>query len=956
MGNANSNTEPLQQQLKNLLPPMPRPPNIQFPFRPAEKPRSGPKPPVECTKPAADAAAAELGLLTKELLNAKNNILLMTDGYKFSHHKQYPVSWMPKHAREAEPPIFFPAFGDLPGTVLLKLHPVPAQPGDAPKVTFVTNVSTVVAAVVQPLGSEPVDIVWRGKPVTYLGGKKEYIVMKLDDATRDALRLPSTHTIIKLRNLDESKVKRGSVLNETFEGGYNVSYFTSRAYKDQFEGLDSDGNGDHIVFFGLQYFIKEYLMGEVVTREKIEAADVFVARYMADVRFQGPTFAQGYDHTMFPRGDWEAMLSGDYDCTGEGVPERAGRLPIKIEALPEGSLVQPGVCMFKLTNTHPRFFWLPNFLETLLVQIWYPTTVATQSREFRKTIQAYSILSQRVSPMPPELGKPEFTVENVYEDNLSIHVAQVADLLDFGYRGVSSHETACLGSAAYYASGFECSDTVAGSRMLLERYNGRSSDAPEFLASFGAMFEQVHCATSVPAAGEQTTYASTPHPYPHAYCIHHCMLLPSHSTITSWADMAPDSDAVLYEKAEYHAFCNMFKQYMSAFAVSLVSDGFNIWNAVANHWPCEEPAQGAPSMRAMLRERLDKGLLSLVRPDSGEGVETLPQLLTILRAALPEMFEEGEPMRAVFDASDARAAKYAEIVTKLQKKLGMPEGANPFRRCKGQQFRVLQGDGVALDTVGDMCASLLANGFCVNTVNFGSGGGLLQKLNRDSLSCAFKCCAMYVNGKMYAIGKDPIAGGKKSYPGNPAVIRGEDGVLRNRGVYDAKGKMVLAQPLSADEFHNGVKNDELVTIFKDGEVLVDQSFFDIKSRVTIKNLDSALSKAVDNLALKLDFLQTMTSKEAIAVRLAEASCGSKWMHKHATKLDDMSAKFAELDLGSTFTSLGLTSTMDSEAVLAHIKENLMCDKKATKTVLASINSGDIAAAKAAKGTKAVLTL
>ena len=135
-----------------------------------------------------------------------------------------------------------------------------------------------------------------------------------------------------------------------------------------------------------------------------------------------------------------------------GKPTRTpGVLPIKIEALPEGSLAAPGTCLFKLTNTHPRYFWLPStacsndptalaasplhsppesplhgftvftarrtapprtapphkppwpcsetarprptdFLETLLVQVWYPTTVATQTREFRKTIQVLLLL------------------------------------------------------------------------------------------------------------------------------------------------------------------------------------------------------------------------------------------------------------------------------------------------------------------------------------------------------------------------------------------------------------------------------------------------------------------------------------------------------------------------------------------------------------------------------------
>jgi len=597
---------------------------------------------MTCMAPTAveeetPAHEADLSVLTQPMTNPKNNILLMTDGYKFSHHKQYPVSWMPEHARlpDVEPPIFYAASGALPGTTLIKMYPVPAMPGDTPKVTFVTNVSTAVAAV-EPAGvDEQADIAWTGKAYVYSKANKGEVVISVTAAQRELLGLPESHAKFKLRNVDESKLKRGSNLNATFEGGYNVSYFTPRAYKDAFESLASDGSADHIVFFGLQYFIKEYLSGKVVTREKIEAADVYVARYMADVRFQGPAFAQGYDYTMFPRGDWEAMLSGDYDCTGVGVPERAGVLPLKIEALPEGSLVQPGVCMFKLTNTHPRFFWLPNFLETLLVQVWYPTTVATQAREFRKTIQAYSILSQRISQLPPEMGKQEFTPENVYEDNLAVHVAQVFDLLDFGYRGVSSHETASLGSAAYYTTGFEGSDTVAGSRMLLEHYNAANPDAPGFLASFGAMFEQVHGATSIPAA--------------------------EHSTITSWADMSPDSDAVLYEQAEYNAFSNMVKQYMSSFAVSLVSDGFNIWNAVANLWPSEDTSHGGPSMRSMLRERLDKGLLSLIRPDSGEGVETLPQLLTILKAALPEAWDETPPMRPIFEPSDPRAKKVCRV-------------------------------------------------------------------------------------------------------------------------------------------------------------------------------------------------------------------------------------------------------------------------------------------------------
>eukprot|EP00930_Biecheleria_cincta_P065429 TRINITY_DN511_c0_g2_i2.p1 TRINITY_DN511_c0_g2~~TRINITY_DN511_c0_g2_i2.p1 ORF type:complete len:810 (+),score=170.93 TRINITY_DN511_c0_g2_i2:189-2618(+) len=791
------------------------------------------------------------------------------------------------------------------------------------KVTIVTNTATAVQEVEKAGDDDASDFTYDGTPVMYAGDKKSTIVISLGAGQCQALKLPEAYTKIKFSNVDESKLKRGSNLNANFEGGNNVSYFTPRAYSHVFSHL----SGDNVVFFGLQYFIKTYLMGEVVTTEIIDEADAFIARYMADVRVAGPgvDFTGGYDYTMFPRGDWEAMATGDYDATGASNEKLKGVLPIKIESLPEGTLMTPGVCAFKITNVHPRFYWLPNFLETLLVQVWYPMSVATQAREFKKTIQAYSILSQRVSQMAPVFGLPgEFTPESVEEDNLAIHIAQVFDLLDFGYRGVSSHETAALGSGAYYTAGLEGSDTVAGSRMLLKCYNGGDN--------FTNIFEAGHGATSVPAA--------------------------EHSTITSWADVSPDADYEEYEKAEYNAFRNMIKQYMPSFAVSLVSDGFNIWHAVARLWPSDVvPADGGESMRAMLTKRLNALQLTLIRPDSGEGVETLPQLLTILNGALPEHFEEDlKPLAPLFPAGDPYEAKYNEVVQKIRAKLGAGPAANPFRRFKGQQMRILQGDGVALDTVGDMLASLLANGFCANTVHFGSGGGLLQKLNRDSLACAFKCCAMYVGGKMYPVGKDPIAGGKKSYGGNPPVLREADGVLRNRGEYSPDGDIIRSLPMSYDEFLNGVTGDALVKVFENGQMLVEQSFKEIQARakITKSTLETTMRMALDNLASKIDFLQKMSSDEAIAVRLSEAACGSKWKHTHGSCLEELKKTFPKY-VGA-FDKIGVTSEMTSADILSLIKSKCVCDKSAKKNIFRALEDNEPEAAVKAMGDRVCITL
>jgi len=269
-------------------------------------------------------------------------------------------------------------------------------------------------------------------------------------------------------------------------------------------------------------------------------------------------------------------------------------------------------------------------------------------------------------------------------------------------------------------------------------------------------------------------------------------------------------------------------------------------------------------------------------------------------------------------------------------------------------LRILQGDGVALDTVGDMLASLLANGFCANCVHFGSGGGLLQKLNRDSLAFAFKCCAMYVGDRCYPVGKDPIAGGKKSYGGNPPVLRNKDGVLQNRGEYDANGVMTKGLPMSAEEFVKGVPGDELVKVFENGEILVEQTFKEIQGRAKITKLDAAMRKAVDNLTLKADFFQKMSSDEAITVRLSEAACGSKWGQPHGSHLEQVKGLFPQYN--ATFDKLGITAAMSASDIVNHIKSNHVCDKKAKSTVFRALDDDDPNAAVAAMGGKAVITL
>lgn len=174
-------------------------------------------------------------------------------------------------------------------------------------------------------------------------------------------------------------------------------------------------------FFGLQYILSRYLAGRIVTREKIEeAADMCKLHFGSE--------------TIFNRKGWEHILI-----------EHDGRLPIRIKALPEGMTVPEGNALFTIENTDPRVPWLTNFLETLLMQVWSPTTVASSSREIRKIIKSYLELTGDPSGLPFKLH-------------------------DFGFRGVSSLETAALAGAAHLATGAMGTDTMAALTLLRDYY------------------------------------------------------------------------------------------------------------------------------------------------------------------------------------------------------------------------------------------------------------------------------------------------------------------------------------------------------------------------------------------------------------------------------------------------------------------------------------------------------
>lgn len=170
------------------------------------------------------------------------------------------------------------------------------------------------------------------------------------------------------------------------------------------------GTHERTLFFGLQAILKDYL-AKPVTVAMIDEARAFLAAH-------GEPFNEaGWRHIVDVHG---------------------GRLPLRIRAVPEGTLVPTHQALLTVENTDPACHWLPSYLETLLMRVWYPITVATVSWHVKRTIGEYL---ERTSDEP---------------------AAQLPfKLHDFGARGVSSFESAALGGMAHLVN-FRGTDTMPG--------------------------------------------------------------------------------------------------------------------------------------------------------------------------------------------------------------------------------------------------------------------------------------------------------------------------------------------------------------------------------------------------------------------------------------------------------------------------------------------------------------
>jgi nicotinamide phosphoribosyltransferase len=374
------------------------------------------------------------------------------------------------------------------------------------------------------------------------------------------------------------------------------------------------GEYEKVVMHGLPYILKEYLE-QPILRSEIDDSEKLAK-------------AHG---VPFNREGWEYI-----------VEKHRGFLPIEIKALPEGTIVGNKEPLLTIENTDPNCAWLVGYLETLILKLWYPITIASKSLAVKEML----------------LKHWERTADDVSGVDFAYH--------NFGDRGSTSVESAAIGGVAHLTQ-FKGTDNFNCLEHSNQYYKGK------------------YQGFSIPAS--------------------------EHSTVTSWG-----------RENEFEMIENYLETYKESPIIACVLDSYDIYKAV------DFVTSGK------MKEKIESKdyPIFVIRPDSGNPIQIISDILQIMEKNGVKFTTNSEGYR-VFD-----------------------------------KYRIIWGDGItpsAIDDILTYCSNFDFP-YAASNFAFGSGGDLMQNVNRDTCKFAMKVSAIKVNGEWRDVYKDPITdSGKKSIRG-----------------------------------------------------------------------------------------------------------------------------------------------------------------------------------------------
>lgn len=447
-----------------------------------------------------------------------------------------------------------------------------------------------------------------------------------------------------------------------------------------------------------------------------------------------------------------------------------GYLPLQFKSLPEGSKVSFGIPVMTVTNTLPQFYWLTNYLETVISNLtWKVATNATIAAEYKAICKHYAELT----------GTDDFTV------SIQCH--------DFSMRGLSGPEDAARSGFGHLTQ-FIGTDTLSAMDYAEDYYDADPNGL---------------IATSVPATEHAVATSN---------------ILYKERDI---AVEVGENDPNLRLIAEQEFMRDLITRKFPTGIVSYVADSFDFWAVLTEALPNLKDV-----ILAREASHVAPGKL-VIRPDSSDpvkvvcGYETLQPGQKMVEGKSYAALLDGvwheiafHPELEWISAGELSDAEVKGAVQVLWEIFGGTTTDKGYKLLDSH-IGLIYGDSITTKRAEEILRRLADKGFASGNVVFGVGSYTYQCNTRDTFGFAVKATYTEVNGEGVAIFKDPKTDSKKKSAKGLLFVDSKD--------IEGREELFLVDNV-AKEAESCVSN-MLQTIFIDGQFVKRTSLEEIRSRL-----------------------------------------------------------------------------------------------------------------------------
>lgn len=460
------------------------------------------------------------------------------------------------------------------------------------------------------------------------------------------------------------------------------------------------------------------------------------------------------------------------DVSGIEKLHDLGYLPLEIRALPEGSLVNAQVPVFTIHNTVPEFYWLVNFIESVIsAESWKTITAATSSYQMNKLCHKYS---------------------NLTCDN-NEHIM------------FQSHEFAFRGQAGVH----DASQTGFG--HLINFYGTDTVPAIVYANNYYGM-EDDFTAASIPASEHSVATTNIG-----------SIILEMERTVEGFKDLSLDEKRY---KAEVQFLRKYITEIYPSGFCSYVLDSFDFWRGLTE--AALELKEEIMTRDGRVIFRPDSGIPEHIiagytsdgvnYSDFSEAMEAEPEAYEVvcINGKYHPVYQNQYGYTDINEAVEIPEHEVKGSIEILFEQFGGHVNSKGYK-VLDPHVGLIYGDSITISRANDIFERLKDRGFASSNVVFGWGSYMTTYATRDSLGFAMKATGAIINGDEILVTKDPKTDSKK---------KSAKGFLK---VVKVNEDFELVDGLRFEDTQS--QDNALRVVFKDSKLLVDETLTEIRKRV-----------------------------------------------------------------------------------------------------------------------------